>query len=163
MPEIDPVRGHRVGDIAFDFTLEDLDGKSYRLEEMRGKRVVQVVFWATWCVPCIEEFPILRAAYKKYRDEGLMVLGVVVPLSQTPGKARAMAEKFEINYPILWDADGATMDRYGISSIPRNFLIDKAGVIRQAGTTLPPSYEHWIEKLLQEPGGQEPPPQATVR
>ena len=155
MPVVEPRKGNHVGNIAHILTLEDLDGRSYDLESIQGERVVQVVFWATWCMPCIEEIPKLREMYDKYHEEGFELLGVVVPINQTRGGARAFAEKFEINYPILWDKKSMTMDRYGVASIPHNFIIGKDGIIRYSGVDLPQDYEKLIQSLLQEGAGKK--------
>ncbi|PYT18307.1 MAG: hypothetical protein DMF51_00395 [Acidobacteria bacterium] len=150
MPSLGPSPGTRVGNLAQDFTLKDLDNRSYSLKEMRGKRVVHVVFWATWCVPCLEEVPALRATYDKYRERGLQVLGIAVNESQTLDGVRAAARDMKINYPILWDDGGSLMERYRVSYIPQNFLIGKDGVIRYAGTSLPANYDTLVESLLKE-------------
>ena len=152
MPSLPPSPGSRVGNLARDFTLKDLNDRAYRLKEMRGKHVVHVVFWATWCVPCLQEVPILRASFDKYRERGLQVLGIVVNMNQTLDGVRAAARDLKINYPILWDDGGALMERYNISYIPQNFLIGKDGVIRYAGTTLPADYDTLVESLLKEDG-----------
>jgi len=109
-----------------------------------------VVFWATWCVPCLEEVPALRATYDKYRDRGLQVLGIVVNMNQTLDGVRTAAHDMKINYPILWDEGGSLMERYRVSYIPQNFLIGKDGVIRYAGTGLPANYDALVESLLKE-------------
>jgi peroxiredoxin len=150
MPKLEPRKGCRVGDLAHDFSLEDLDGRTHSLEALRGKRVVQVVFWATWCIPCVEEIPRLREVYERHRDDGLELLGVAVPLSQTREGVREFAEEFHINYPILWDAEGTMMDRYGVESLPQTFLIGLDGVIRHAGGHLPKDYDKMVETLLGE-------------
>ena len=152
IPSLPPAKGRSVGNLAYDFTLKDLDGRTYDLEEMRGKWVVQVVFWATWCVPCIEEVPRLRELYAKYHGQGLEILGVVVNLSQTQEGVRAFARRFQINYPILWDEDGSMMDHYLVDAIPRNFLIDRDGIIRYTGSALPGGYEPLLQKLLRQEG-----------
>lgn len=151
MPVPGPVRGARVGDLAHDFSLKDLGDQTFSLKDLRGRKVVHVVFWATWCVPCLQEIPALRAAYDKYKDRGLEVLGVVVNLNQTVPIVKAAARSYKINYPILFD-DGKMMERYRVSSIPQNFLIGRDGTIRFAGTELPHKYEALLEDLLREPG-----------
>lgn len=153
IPALPPSPGHRVGSVAHDFTLQDLDGRKYSLKEMRGKRVVHVVFWATWCVPCLQEIPHLRATYEKYRDRGLQVLGIVVNMNQTPDTVRAVAHDLKVNYPILWDEDGEAQDRYKVAYIPQNFLVGRDGIIRYAGTSLPPDYEALVESLLRKKDG----------
>jgi len=141
-----------VGSLAIDFSLKDLDGRPHSLKQMRGKRVVHVVFWATWCVPCLQEIPRLRNVYERYRDQGLQVLGVVINQGQAPDMVRAAAKEYRVTYPILFDADGSMANRYGISYIPQNFLIGKDGIIRYEGTGLPRNYEALVEKLLREDG-----------
>jgi peroxiredoxin len=146
------MQGHGVGNLAYDFTLKDLEGQVYSLKALRGKRVVQVVFWATWCGPCVEEIPQLREIYTKYHARGLEVFGVAVNMNQTPDGVRAFARQYEMNYPVLWDSGDKVMDRYRVSSIPRNFLIGKDGVIRYAGTGLPQGYDGLVERLLADEG-----------
>lgn len=153
MPAPIPREGSRIGDLAFDFTLKDLDGKPYRLKDMRGRQVVHIVFWATWCMPCIEEVPTLRETYARYHDQGLEILGVVVPMNQTRGGVRAFADKFKMSYPLLWDDNMALMNRYRVDSIPQNFLIGRDGIIRYAGTALPAAYEELIQKALAQDAG----------
>ena len=153
MPAPEPGRGKSVGNLAYDLALKDLNGRSYKLRDLRGKRVVHVVFWATWCFPCIQEVPTLKQIYTKYHERGLEILGVAPNMDQTPEGVAALVEELKINYPVLWDADGAAMRTYRISYIPQNFLIGKDGIIRYAGTTLPTGYEQLIEKLLEEGGG----------
>ena len=152
MPTLAPTAGHRVGDLAHDFTLKDLNNQKHSLKELRGKEVVQVVFWATWCVPCLEEVPKLRAIQEKYRERGVQILGIVVDLNQTKDGVRAAARDMKINYPILWDDGGEVQDRYQVAYIPQNFLIGKDGVIRYAGTSLPANYETLLDSLLQDTG-----------
>src|SRR5439155_26740796 len=136
MPTLAPLAGNRVGDLAHDFTLKDLNNQKHTLKELRGKQVVHVVFWATWCVPCLEEIPALRTIQEKYRDRGVQILGIVVERDQTKDGVRAAARDMKINYPILWDDGGEVQERYRVEYIPQNFLIGKDGVIRYAGTSL---------------------------
>jgi peroxiredoxin len=153
MPVPPPVRGTRVGNVAVDLSLADLNGRPHSLQELRGKQVVHIVFWATWCVPCLQEVPTLRGVYDKYRQRGLEILAVVPNLNQTPDSLRAFARESRISYPVLWDEKLVAMNSYHVSAIPQNFLIGKDGIVRFSGTTLPDDYESLIERLLQEGGG----------
>jgi peroxiredoxin len=152
MPTLGPLAGHRVGDLAHDFTLKDLNNQKHALKDLRGKQVVHVVFWATWCVPCLQEVPTLRTIQEKYRDRGVQILGIVVDMNQTKDDVRTAARDMKINYPILWDDGGAVQDRYQVEYIPQNFLIGKDGVIRYAGTSLPSDYEALLDSLLKDDG-----------
>ena len=159
MPTLAPREGRRVGDLAIDFSLKGLDGKTYRLKDLRGQQVVHLVFWATWCVPCVEEVPALREVYARHHDEGLEILGVVVPMNQTREGVRAFVDKFKMSYPVLWDDNMALMNRYRVDSIPQNFLIGRDGVILYAGTALPTGYEDLIKQALAQNAG----PRAAAR
>ncbi|HEV8201868.1 MAG TPA: TlpA disulfide reductase family protein [Candidatus Polarisedimenticolia bacterium] len=150
MPKSAPKEGRQMGDVAYDFTLKDLDGKPHRLKDLRG-RVVHVVFWATWCMPCLDEVPDLKAAYARYHDQGFEILGVTVPMSQSPEKVREFVTKQEVHYPILWDEGMELMNRYRVDSLPRNFLIDREGIIRYAGASLPDNYEEYLKYSLLKP------------
>lgn len=152
MPTLDPLPGTRVGNLAQEFTLKDLDNQKHSLKDLRGKEVVHVVFWATWCVPCLEEIPTLRAMQDRFQKRGLQIFGIVVNMSQTLDGVRSTARDLKINYPILWDDGGEVQDRYRVSYIPQNFLIGKDGVIRYVGTSLPPNYETLVDSLLKEDG-----------
>ncbi|MGH9748548.1 MAG: peroxiredoxin family protein [Candidatus Polarisedimenticolia bacterium] len=149
LPKPQPTPGHRVGDLAHDFTLQDLQGRTIRLRDLRGRKVVHLVFWASWCVPCMQEIPVLRAHYDRYRARGLEILGVVLQMNQTPDIVRVISRQFEVNYPVLFDADDVARKKYRVEAIPQNFLIDRDGIIRHAGTVLPRDYDALLEKLLQ--------------
>jgi len=150
MPVMPPIPGNKVGSLAHDFVLKDLNGNKYSLKDMRGRRVVHVVFWATWCVPCLQEVPHLKETYTKYRDRGFQVLGIVVEMNQTPDVVRAVARDLQVNYPILWDEGGAIQDRYKVAYIPQNFLVGKDGIIRYTGNSLPDNYDALVESLLKD-------------
>jgi thiol-disulfide isomerase/thioredoxin len=110
------------------FTLSGLDGRGVRLADYQGK-VVFLNFWATWCVPCQAEIPILIELQEKYRDQGLDVVGVVA--LDDFAKAGPYAEKAGMNYTIL---DGTTRadveEAYGpLAGLPSSFLIARDGSV----------------------------------
>ena len=150
-PSAGPYPGRRVGDLAYDFTLKDLNNNTWSMAAMRGRKVVHLVFWATWCVPCLQEIPILNTAREQFAGEGLEVLGVVVPINQQPGLVRAVSRDYKVAYPVLFDSEGDLSGKYKIATIPQNVLIGKDGIIRYAGTELPPRYDALVRSLLAEP------------
>jgi peroxiredoxin len=144
-----PIReGIREGELAYDFTLNDLDGKPVKLSALRGDRVVLVVFWATWCMPCLQEMPALMETYAEYRGQGLEILGVVVAMDQTKEGVQEFVTKRSVPYPVLWDENLKVMSRYRVDAIPQNFLIGRDGVIRYAGGVLPEGRDEMIRALL---------------
>ena len=69
--------GAAPGQLAFDFSLDDVSGQRIKLSDLRGHPVV-VNFWATWCPPCRQELPALQSAYQRFRDQGVILFGVDV-------------------------------------------------------------------------------------
>ncbi|MDE0300921.1 MAG: TlpA disulfide reductase family protein [Candidatus Poribacteria bacterium] len=107
------------------FTLQDLNGNQVSLAELRGKRVV-INFWATWCGPCRMEIPHLENLSKKYKDRGLVVLGVN---NESDHQAVRDFAKAQISYTVLLDGHLPFLD-YNVGGIPCTYYIDKDGIIR---------------------------------
>ncbi len=125
-PEPEPAP--EVGREAPDFTLPDLDGGPVRLAGFRGRQAVLVNFWATWCVPCREEMPMLDRLWRQRRDT-LVVLGVSLDTA-SPARVRAFVREVGAGFPILRDPDQTVARRYRLRGVPSSFLVDRGGVIR---------------------------------
>lgn len=118
-----------VGSQAPDFTLTDVNGTSHSLSSLRGK-VVIVDFWATWCPPCQASIPTFNKLYQRFKDDGLVVMGVSI--DDGPGSIktiREFARSHDVLYTLLWDNRNVA-DTYNVESIPNAFIIDKNGIIR---------------------------------
>ncbi len=107
------------------FTLQDLNGNQVSLSEFRGKPVV-INFWATWCGPCRVEVPHLEYLSKKYKDRGLVVIGL--NNENNHQAVRDFAES-QISYTVLLDGHAQFLD-YGVRAIPCTYYIDKNGIIQ---------------------------------
>jgi peroxiredoxin len=110
----------------YDFTLPDLNGEPISLSTQNGK-VVLVNFWATWCVPCREEMPMLERIYRQYRDRGLVVLAVT---DDPPEVAQRFIAERGLTFPVLIDSQHSVHDHYGVLGIPVTKVLDRTGVIR---------------------------------
>jgi cytochrome c biogenesis protein CcmG/thiol:disulfide interchange protein DsbE len=108
------------------FTLTLFDGKVVRLADFRGKAVL-VNFWASWCVPCRAEAGALERAWQKYKDRGVVFLGVNIQDKEED--ARAFMKEFGITYLNGQDASGKIAVDYGVWGIPESFFIDPQGRI----------------------------------
>jgi cytochrome c biogenesis protein CcmG/thiol:disulfide interchange protein DsbE len=109
-----------------DFTLERLDaeGGELTLSDLQGKALV-VNFWASWCVPCKDEAPVLQETYEQHRDEGLVVIGV--DAQDFRADARRFMKRFGITYPVVYDGKGSTLGRWGVTGFPETFFVDREG------------------------------------
>mgnify|MGYP001160766702 FL=1 len=125
--------------LAPEFSLADLDGNTITLQQLKGK-VVLLNFWGTWCGPCRKEIPDFIRLAKKYKDDGLEIVGVTLT-SGPPKNIKAFAEKWAINYTLLTDIAGNETQTvtalYGqatgkrITGIPTTFIIDRDGYIQK--------------------------------
>lgn len=104
-----------------------LDGQPLRMANLRGK-VVIVDFWASWCAPCREEMPVLERLYQRYREQGLVVVGVSV--DRTERNARGFLRRTRVSFPIIHDSDHAIANRYSPPKMPSSYIVDRRGVIR---------------------------------
>ncbi len=98
------------------------------LSQLRGK-VVIVDFWASWCAPCRQSFPWLNEMQAKYRDRGLVVIGVNVDRERT--EADRFLAQTPAAFKIVYDPDGALAARYQVPGMPSSYLIGRDG--QQAG------------------------------
>lgn len=108
-------------------TLPGLDGPPISLAALRGHPVI-INFWASWCVPCREEAPLLEEMWNEFQSHGLLVIGVDTQDMEQP--ARAFLKEFRLTYPSLRDPDGSAARRFGITGVPETFFVDAAGRIR---------------------------------
>jgi peroxiredoxin len=106
-----------------DFTLTDLQGKSWAFKDLRGK-VVLVNFWATWCPPCRKEMPDLDTLYMRFKDQGLVILAIS---DEDAGKVTPFIAERKISYPILLDPGHEVNALFAVRGIPKSFVYDRDG------------------------------------
>ena len=113
--------------------------------DYEGKaRIVE--FWATWCPPCRASIPHLNETYKKFKDKGLIVVGIT-------DEAKAKVEQFRtgvpMDYSVATDPSGALLKELGIEGIPHAFVLNKKGVVVWQGHPMELK-EATLEKVLAE-------------
>jgi peroxiredoxin len=130
-----------------DWQLQDLNGKTVKLSDFRGK-VVILDFWATWCPPCRDEIPNFEQLQSAYGDKGLVIVGVSMD-EGGPKVVSNFVQKAKINYPIVLGTEelGST---YGIQGLPTTYVIDPDGRIihKHEAFTSKTIFEDEIKKLL---------------
>ena len=138
---------------AFDVT--SLDGERLTSDSLRGN-VVLVNFWATWCLPCRAEMPLLQKMHDRHRDAGFLLLGFSVDREDAAVVKRFLTER-AITYPVA--VVGRTEEQAfgGVRGYPTSFLLDRHGVVRHAviGPLAPASLELAVRRLLSERPGPD--------
>ncbi len=138
------------GEMFPELTTFKLEGKLP--DELKGK-VVIVDFWASWCGPCKESFPVLNELKKKYADRGLVIIAVNVD------EERADMETFlkanPATFTVVRDAGQKLVPKTGIKTMPSAFVLDGEGKVRFAhagfhGDKTKKQYEEQIEALLKK-------------
>lgn len=112
-------------------SLQNLDGETQSLEELRGK-VALVNNWATWCPPCKAELPTLVAFYNDHAGEGFVIIGIEA--GEPVSEVAPFVEQYQITYPVWLDPGHLAERAFGNSNLPNSYVIDRSGTIRLAWT-----------------------------
>lgn len=132
-----------IGNQAPALTLRSLDGKTIRLVDLRGTPVV-VNFWASWCVACRQEAPVLNAAATKYAGR-VQFLGV--DIQDSDAAARSYQAQIQSPYPVGPAVEGRYQD-WGVTAPPETFFIDRNGTVNSK--VVGPLSEHALEVYLSQ-------------
>jgi thiol-disulfide isomerase/thioredoxin len=124
---------HNTPSAAPEFTGIDkwLNSEPLTLQQLRGK-VVLVDFWTYSCINCVNTLPYVKTWYQKYKDQGLVVIGVHTPeypFERDTGKVQAALKQFDIRYPVAQDNSYATWNAFSNQYWPAAYLIDKKGQV----------------------------------
>lgn len=103
-----------------DFSLQRFNGERFVLREYSGQPVF-LYFWASWCIPCEEEAPLIEALWPEYRDRGWVFLGVNI--WDREEDARTFIERHELTFPLARDEEGEVYLEYGVQGLPTAFFI----------------------------------------
>lgn len=120
-----------IGKKAPNFNLLGLDGNVHKLDDFKGKALV-INFWGTWCKPCVKEMPALQAQSEKWKDKGVVVIGI------NAGEDRMSVENFvkqvDVSFPVFLDPNKEAVQNYGISPLPITFFVSADGIVNNIHT-----------------------------
>jgi peroxiredoxin len=159
------VRSVHAGVVAPDFEATTLNGKPFKLSDLRGK-LVFLDFWATWCAPCVAELPNVKKIHEKFAARGLTV--VSISFDRDAETARKFAADKQMNWAQVWaeKADkGPIADLYGVGGIPATFLIGPDGKVVERdlrGEELVEAVEREAKKLRTAKGESQTQPVEMV-
>lgn len=137
--------GLSAGASATDFTARDVEGKTVKLSQYLGKQAILLDFCATWCEPCVAEFPHLRRLYDANKDKGFVILVVAMDGPETVANVPAFAKRNQLNFPVLTDDDSRIASIYNPKkSAPLSVLIDKQGRVTAIREGYNPGDEEYL-------------------
>jgi len=133
------------GTQATDFTLRDGSGRQVALSDYLGKNVVVLNFWATWCIPCQAELPLMQQIYNENKDKGLVILGIAMDGPETVAQVPSYVRRYGLSYPVLVDEETKVVGIYNPKrTAPLTVEIDRKGVIARVRS----GYSAGDEKLI---------------
>ncbi len=122
-----PVEGTRVGNLAPDFQLRNLEGQAISLNSLKGSPVM-INFWASWCGPCRAEMPYLQQIYEEWSGKELKLL--TINIGESSSVASSFMQSYNLSLPVMLDTRQTVSREYNILGIPSTFFIDKDGIIQ---------------------------------
>lgn len=135
-----------IGKPAPPLTLDIMGGGKLDLANLKGKNVVILDFFATWCGPCRMAMPLVAEVAKQYENKGVLLYAV--NLGEPEEKIKAFLDKAQINVTVALDKDKKAGMDYHASSIPRMVIVDKEGIVREAHNGLSPTFKEDLPKEL---------------
>jgi len=139
--------GTKVGSTVADFTIDRLDGSKFTLADYKGKKAVNLIFWATWCTNCKAEIPSLKLLYKNHGDD-IEMLAINVNVNDSMKRVNRYLEKYEVSYPVAFDNSHGVSESFGVMGTPLILLIDINGIIRYRGSETPEDLNEHLDALL---------------
>ena len=144
-----------VGKPAPDFTLDLIGGKPFHLADSKGKEVVVLDFWATWCGPCLQAMPQVERAVKQFKDQNVRL--VAVNLQETAAQVTAMLERQKLPVTVALDRDGVVADKYKAVAIPQTVIIGRDGNVARLFVGGGPHLEEQLKEAIKAVlGGDNP-------
>lgn len=150
----EPVKLQLIGKPAPPLKLTTLDGGSFDLAAHKGKSVVVLDFWASWCPDCRATLPAVRETMKKYEDKN--VVFCAVDLAEAPETVKAYLKKSGLDMEVALDADKKAAELYGVKNIPHTVIIDKDGIVQSATSDMNDNLGKRLDRLFPSGASTQP-------
>jgi len=151
MEAVASIRGKKdtrslLGKPAPQFKTPLLDGGEIDLAAHKGKNIVILDFWATWCGPCRLSMPILSEVAKSYKDKGVLLFAV--NLEEDPDTIKKYLEKQSLTVTVALDEDGSVVELYSVEAIPTTVIVGKDGTIQSVHIGISEDMKEKLQKEL---------------
>jgi peroxiredoxin len=135
-----------VGKAAPDFELDLVGGKKFHLADSKGKEVVVLDFWATWCGPCLQAMPQVERAAQAFKEKGVRL--VAVNLQETADKVKALLDRQKFDVTVALDRDGSVAEKYKAMAIPQTVIVNRDGTVARLFVGGGPHFEDKLKDAL---------------
>ena len=132
-----------------ELELTDLQGKAVSVKDYLGQ-VTLINMWATWCPPCKAEMPTLEAFYKKYKDDGFVIVGIND--GETADLVSAFVQDYRLTFPVWLDEQYLSEKAFKTINLPSSFVIDRTGTVRLMwiGAISQQTLEKYVSPIIRE-------------
>lgn len=113
----------------YNFSLENTNNQTISYNELKGKKLTVIDFWATWCKPCLNELPKMVALADTFKNRGVNFIGISVDGPRNWSKVKPFTESLGITYPVLIDKESEVMRDLNINAVPTLLIADAANEI----------------------------------
>jgi len=124
-------------------------GETFDLADHAGTPLL-INFWASWCLPCYDEAPVLQTYWEEYRDTGVLFVGVQTQDRQAQAEGRAFIEQFDLTFPNGTDEDSSVSVNWGLYGVPETYFVDREGEVvhRHVGPVTPEVLDRQLAAIL---------------
>lgn len=133
-----------------DVNVQDIDQNWVSLNDLKGKELTVLDFWATWCKPCVTSIPKLNKLYIQFSEKGVEFIGVNVDAPRSIAKVKPFANSLDIQYPIVLDPDQDLVNQFNVNVFPTLMVYNKKGEEVFVHEGFNPGDEQLIQKELTE-------------
>ena len=134
------------GKPAPEFSLPALDGRTIALSNFKGKNVVIIDFWATWCMPCRMSMISLQDFHNKYKEKGIEILSI------NQGQRKSIVESYikkkQYTFTVLLDESSDVGNTYGVQGIPTMLVVDRSGIVQWIHVGMVVELEKTLKKVI---------------
>lgn len=139
-----------VGDVSPPFVLKTIDGSMVRSNDIKGKKPMFLVFWATWCSICREEIPNLKKIYSTFEPKGMGFVAINIGVNDSLTRVKRFIAKYKIAYPVAFDEGSRVTKRFNIHGTPTIIIVDKRGIVRYRSASIPDDFEKYFQGLIKQ-------------
>jgi len=138
----------KVGEESPSIEVKTIDNRTIRSDEIKGKKPLFLIFWATWCSACKEEIPKLNEIYSAFEPKGLELLAINVGINDSLARVKRYIKKYKITYPVAFEGGKQATKLFGVQGTPTIIIVDRQGIVRYRSASVPDDLDEHFQELI---------------